>query len=160
MRLINFNKPKSFKGRKKNNKSSIEKSFGKETNQINNNIYDNQLFNNNNKRYINFGISIENSDYLDKNASSNEGENKSKAYINNTFKNNNGDSEYSVKNNSFPSLSYSDKNNNEKNNKMDLRHLNNEMLNDNDTKPLNMKQSYKGPQKNRVFNEDIIGGNL
>ena len=160
MRLINFNKPKSFKGRKKNNKSSIEKSFGKETNQINNNIYDNQLFNNNNKRYINFGISIENSDYLDKNASSNEGENKSKAYINNTFKNNNGDSEYSVKNNSFPSLSYSDKNNNEKNNKMDLRHLNNELLNDNDTKPLNMKQSYKGPQKNRVFNEDIIGGNL
>ena len=43
---------------------------------------------------------------------------------------------------------------------MDLRHLNNELVNDNDTRPLNMKQSYKGPQKNRVFNEDIIGGNL
>ena len=43
---------------------------------------------------------------------------------------------------------------------MNLRNLNNEILNENDTRPLNMKQSYKGPQKTRVFNEDIIGGNL
>ena len=43
---------------------------------------------------------------------------------------------------------------------MDLRHLNNEIINENDTRPLNMKPSYKGPQKNRIFNDDIIGGNL
>ena len=159
MRLINFNRPKSFKEKNKNNKSIVEKSLEKEE-QRDNNAYNNELYNN--KRYLNLGLSIENSDYLDKNASSNEGENKSKAYINNKIKNNNGDSEYSIKNNSFPSLSYSDKinNNNENDNKMDLRRHNNEMANDNDTKPLNMKQSYKGPQKNRVFNEDIIGGNL
>ena len=159
MRLINFNRPKSFKEKNKNNKSIVEKSLEKEE-QRDNNAYNNELYNN--KRYLNLGLSIENSDYIDKNASSNEGENKSKAYINNRIKNNNGDSEYSIKNNSFPSLSYSDKinNNNENDNKMDLRRHNNEMANDNDTKPLNMKQSYKGPQKNRVFNEDIIGGNL
>ena len=117
------------------------------------------------KKYLNIqeGISIENSDCLDKNASSNEGENKSKIYINNIIKNNGGDySEYSIKNNSFPSLSNSDKanNNHNENDKMDLRHLNNEIINENDTRPLNMKQSYKGPQKNRIFNDDIIGGNL
>ena len=44
---------------------------------------------------------------------------------------------------------------------MDLRHLNNEVINENDTRILNMKQSYKGPKKNTIFNnDDIIGGNL
>lgn len=154
--FINFNRPNSFKEKNKN------KSLGKNRD-IENNLYNNELLYNK-KRYLNIhdGLSIENSDYLDKNASSNEGENKSKIYINNIIKNSGGESECSVKNNSFPSMSYSDKinNNPENNDKMDLRHLNNEIPNDNDTRPLNMKQSYKGPQKNRVFNEDIIGGNL
>ena len=155
--FINFNRH-SFKEKNKNNNiSNIENNFDNDNNAYNNDFY-------NKKRYLNIhdGLSIENSDYLDKNISSNEGENKSKAYINNKINNNGGDSDYSIKNNSFPSLSYSDKlnNNRENNNKMDLRHLNNEMANENDTKPLNMKQSYKGPQKNRIFNEDIIGGNL
>ena len=158
--FINFQRPKSFK-EKKNNNSNIQKSIIEK--EIENNIYNNEIFNK--KRYLNMhdGLSIENSVYIDKNASSNEGENKSKIYINNIIKNSAGDSENSNKNNSFPSITYSDKinnNNNENNDKMDLRHLNNELVNDNDTRPLNMKQSYKGPQKNRVFNEDIIGGNL
>ena len=143
--FINLNRTKSFK--KGQNNENI--------------IYNNDMC----KKYFNIhdGLSIENSDYVDKNASSNEGENKSKIYINKIIKNNIGDSEYSIKNNSFPSLSYSDKlnnNHNENDDKMNLRNLNNEILNENDTKPLNMKQSYKGPQKTRVFNEDIIGGNL
>ena len=160
LKLINFNRPKSFK--EKNNKSNIQKSSDKDKDyEIN--IDNNELFNK--KKYLNIqeGISIENSDCLDKNASSNEGENKSKIYINNIIRNNGGDySEYSIKNNSFPSLSNSDKanNNHNENDKMDLRHLNNEIINENDTRPLNMKQSYKGPQKNRIFNDDIIGGNL
>ena len=160
LKLINFNRPKSFK--EKNNKSNIQKSSDKDKDyEIN--IDNNEVFNK--KKYLNIqeGISIENSDCLDKNASSNEGENKSKIYINNIIRNNGGDySEYSIKNNSFPSLSNSDKvnNNHNENDKMDLRHLNNEIINENDTRPLNMKQSYKGPQKNRIFNDDIIGGNL
>lgn len=158
-RLINFNRPKSFK--EKNNKSNIQKSTDIDKDyEIN--IYNNEFYNK--KRYLNIneGISIENSDFMDKNVSSNEGENKSKIYINNIIKNSGGDySEYSMKNNSFPSLSNSDKiNNYNENDKMDLRHLNNEPINENDTRPLNMKQSYKGPQKNRIFNDDIIGGNL
>ena len=158
--FINLNRPKSFKEKNKNIKKENmnDKNYENENNIFNNDIY-------NKRKYLNIhdGLSIENSDYMDKNASSNEGENKSKIYLNNIIKNNGGDSEYSMKNNSFPSLSYSDKinnNHNENDDKMNLRHLNNEIVNENDTRPLNMKQSYKGPQKNRVFNEDIIGGNL
>ena len=107
LKLINFNRPKSFK--EKNNKSNIQKSSDKDKDyEIN--IDNNEVFIK--KKYLNIqeGISIENSDCLDKNASSNEGENKSKIYINNIIKNNGGDySEYSIKNNSFPSLSNSDK---------------------------------------------------
>ena len=145
--FLNLNRPKSFK--KGENNENI--------------IYNNDMCNK--KKYFNIhdGLLIENSYYIDKNASSNECENKSKVYINKIIKNNGGDSEYSIKKNSFPSLSYSDKlnnNHNENDDKMNLRNLNNEILNENDTRPLNMKQSYKGPQKTRVFNEDIIGGNL
>ena len=159
---IHFNSPQSFKDKIKisnyNKQNSLEKNIINE-----NNIYNNELYNKKKFLNINDGLSIENSDFLDKNISSNEGENKSKIYINNVINNMDGESEYSIKNNSFPSLSYSDKlnnNHNENNNKMDLRHHNNEIVNENDQRPLNMKQSYKGPQKNRVFNEDIIGGNL
>ena len=159
---IHFNSPTSIKEKYKNNNYSKHNSSGK--NNINENkIYNNEIYNKKVFLNINDGLSIENSDFLDKNASSNEGENKSKIYINNIINNSGGESEYSIKNNSFPSLSYSDKlnnNHNENNNKMDLRHHNNEIINENDTRPLNMKQSYKGPQKNRVFNEDIMGGNL
>ena len=162
-----INKIKTLKEKNKNSKSSAYNTLEKDKQADNNNKFININNNNdiyNRKLYFNFhdGLSIENSDYLDKNASSNEGENKSKIYINNIIKYNGGDSENSRQNNSFPSLDITDKYNNNKNenDKMDLRHLNNEIINENDTKPLNMKQSYKGPQKNRVFNEDIIGGNL
>ena len=159
---IHFNSPQSIKDINKHNNYNKQKSS--EKNIINeNSLYNNELYNKKIFLNINDGLSVENSDFIDKNASSNEGENKSKIYINNIINNNGGESDYSIKNNSFPSLSYSDKlnnNHNENYNKMDLRHHNNENVNENDTRPLNMKQSYKGPQKNRVFNEDIIGGDL
>ena len=162
IQLLNFNSQKSFKEKKTNNKVNTHNSLEKDR-ENDNNVYNQEI--NNKKRFLNIqdGLFIDNSYYIDKNESSNEGENRSKIYINKIIKNNEGDSQYSIKNNSFPSLSYSDKVNNnlnENDNKMDLRHLNNENQNENDTKPLNMKQSYKGPQKNRVFNEDIIGGDL
>ena len=158
--LLNFDRTKSFKEKNKKNKENIHNSIEKDKKE-NNNIYKNELYNK--KRYLNIqeGLLIEDSYYMDKNESSNEGENRSKIYLNNIIKNNGDNSEYSIRNNSFPSMSYSDKiNNNHNDNKMDLRYLNNENQNENDAKPLNMKQSYKGPQKNRVFNEDIIGGDL
>ena len=87
---------------------------------------------------------------------SNESENKSKSKIYNILKNNGHDSDYSLnKNNSFPSFqSNSDKNNKFLNNNGIIH---NDPLNENnDIRPLNMKQNYKGPQQNRVFNDDFI----
>ena len=79
--FLNLNRPKSFK--KGENNENI--------------IYNNDMCNK--KKYFNIhdGLLIENSYYIDKNASSNECENKSKVYINKIIKNNGGDSEYSIK---------------------------------------------------------------